>query len=881
MKTKHIMIVLITCIILVSFFLIIKYKSTTFVKKSLIPGNDVQRYPQIGNFIFISSKEHRTDKFKFIKNNMFIARRGFPFTLINTKLDLNSADVIIKRKQNAHKTAGKGGERKKGGTIDTTGTFKTVLVDTIDISIQSRTKNKIVFTSDVNAHIGDYVIIINGLQLPLFLLFNPYHKEDIVYYPNEKECDEYILNEMGFIFKGSDSNPEYISWDYAQFNEVVFESVRNLLHWADSYSGFNSRDPVSVSRFITYLITNNVVDGFWPTEAETTFRYKEIDGKFVPCDVDSDCAFDPETNTTYNFCKQASHLDYTTFANNEDFSDDKLIKVCGMKFKGTLDDTHTRSDYIPYMNSTQYKVCSKTEDCTVFKCSSDDQCNNGTCKDGACECEPNFYGGDCKLQLPASFSESGYPYEVECLPAKVCGYDSFGGPIPKDKATAVGIDYFKESKSPYTWESSLQIFDIFNNKKIKGIISNRFNKDGKETLSHVLYAQCWVMAALTQTICRLLGIPCRQICCYKAWHEYCPGKGSSISPCYTGIGEFAGAYITKETDVNKPAIATNGALWTYHNWNEVWMKRPDLKNTSYSGSDWQVIDATYQELSEGLAQAGPSPKKAIKENIWGKNNNAGIKYDTTFFSSEVKYSLIRMKGKDPISVEPQSVLVVTSSPKMTFVPNINLSFLDLTTIITESYTGDFGKEKKRSLNYGNTSLVECILNRYKKIELKVTTKKGGKSTISKCDITGYQINYKGEMLGNPTSFSLNTPFSKLIDVESSDYYQFNILVTYPDKTTYYQIKQVFMNPNSVTLSFNKKSKDITVKIKNPLIDKPFTNIKLELNHDKTIDYINLKDISPGETLSYSKKINSSGIVSARVFVSQFKTAMNSVLVVKM
>jgi len=41
----------------------------------------------------------------------------------------------------------------------------------------------------------------------------------------------------------------------------------------------------------------------------------------------------------------------------------------------------------------------------------------------------------------------------------------------------------------------------------------------------------------------------------------------------------------------------------FHVWNDVWMKRADLnENGEYDG--WQAIDATPQELSNNLYQAG-------------------------------------------------------------------------------------------------------------------------------------------------------------------------------------------------------------------------------------------------------------------------------------
>ena len=50
-------------------------------------------------------------------------------------------------------------------------------------------------------------------------------------------------------------------------------------------------------------------------------------------------------------------------------------------------------------------------------------------------------------------------------------------------------------------------------------------------------------------------------------------------------------------------------------WNEAWMKRPDLA-MGYDG--WQAFDATPQETSDGIYQAGPAPVKAIKEVCTGQ-----------------------------------------------------------------------------------------------------------------------------------------------------------------------------------------------------------------------------------------------------------------------
>lgn len=71
------------------------------------------------------------------------------------------------------------------------------------------------------------------------------------------------------------------------------------------------------------------------------------------------------------------------------------------------------------------------------------------------------------------------------------------------------------------------------------------------------------------------------------------------------------------------------SIWNYHVWNEVWMERPDLgiNRTSYSG--WQAIDATPQEMSDGVYRCGPASVRAVK---LGEIQRP---YDTNFLYSEV------------------------------------------------------------------------------------------------------------------------------------------------------------------------------------------------------------------------------------------------------
>ncbi|XP_065211099.1 annulin-like [Planococcus citri] len=113
----------------------------------------------------------------------------------------------------------------------------------------------------------------------------------------------------------------------------------------------------------------------------------------------------------------------------------------------------------------------------------------------------------------------------------------------------------------------------------------------------VKYAQCWVYAALEVTICRCLGLPCRAVTNFISGHD----SNNSMTIDY--IVDEKGRTIEMSEDYNG-AIA----VWNFHAWNEVWMKRVDL-GSDYDG--WQVLDGTYGY--------GPASVVAIKRGEIEKN----------------------------------------------------------------------------------------------------------------------------------------------------------------------------------------------------------------------------------------------------------------------
>ena len=88
------------------------------------------------------------------------------------------------------------------------------------------------------------------------------------------------------------------------------------------------------------------------------------------------------------------------------------------------------------------------------------------------------------------------------------------------------------------------------------------------------------------SVCRAIGIPCRNVTNYVSAHDT---DGSlSVDKFFDVDGETLG------TSDNS---AREDSVWNFHVWNEVWMRRNDLPEGLYGG--WQVVDATPQETSNG------------------------------------------------------------------------------------------------------------------------------------------------------------------------------------------------------------------------------------------------------------------------------------------
>ncbi|XP_033729965.1 hemocyte protein-glutamine gamma-glutamyltransferase-like, partial [Pecten maximus] len=92
---------------------------------------------------------------------------------------------------------------------------------------------------------------------PIYILFNPWCKDDQVYLHDDKLLEEYVLNDTGKIFVGS---VEYINgraWSFAQFEDPVLDCVLDLLD-QKGFPASSRGDPIKVVRKLTALVSHSL-----------------------------------------------------------------------------------------------------------------------------------------------------------------------------------------------------------------------------------------------------------------------------------------------------------------------------------------------------------------------------------------------------------------------------------------------------------------------------------------------------------------------------------------------------------------------------------------------------------------------------------------------
>ncbi|KAM6953864.1 coagulation factor XIII A chain-like [Aplochiton taeniatus] len=100
----------------------------------------------------------------------------------------------------------------------------------------------------------------------VYILFNAWAREDTVYYPNDSERSEYVLNDNGVIYQGSADSVSYKYWNYGQFERGVLDACIYIMD-ASRIPISDRGNVVKVGRMAAAMLNsqddNGVLIGNW------------------------------------------------------------------------------------------------------------------------------------------------------------------------------------------------------------------------------------------------------------------------------------------------------------------------------------------------------------------------------------------------------------------------------------------------------------------------------------------------------------------------------------------------------------------------------------------------------------------------------------------
>uniref|UniRef100_A0A3Q3WSN6 protein-glutamine gamma-glutamyltransferase n=1 Tax=Mola mola TaxID=94237 RepID=A0A3Q3WSN6_MOLML len=104
-------------------------------------------------------------------------------------------------------------------------------------------------------------------------VYGPIFADDWVYLPDERERQEYVMNEEGLIYYGTSVYPKPMTWVFGQFEEEMVDIVLKILdvnpkHAKDPSDDVSARcNPIYVGRVLSAMINANgdrgVLEGRW------------------------------------------------------------------------------------------------------------------------------------------------------------------------------------------------------------------------------------------------------------------------------------------------------------------------------------------------------------------------------------------------------------------------------------------------------------------------------------------------------------------------------------------------------------------------------------------------------------------------------------------
>uniref|UniRef100_A0A671SQR9 Protein-glutamine gamma-glutamyltransferase K n=1 Tax=Sinocyclocheilus anshuiensis TaxID=1608454 RepID=A0A671SQR9_9TELE len=220
-----------------------------------------------------NKKEHHTDQYN---SDQLIIRRGQTF-----QIELDLSRPFNPNTDKLHL-------EMKTGPLPQVSKRTHIIIPLVDelqdesweakIVEQNVNRVKLSVNSPVTAVIGKYKLTITTQCLKtgettthdhdkdIYMLFNPWCEDDTVYMEGEKELKEYVLNDTGRIYYGTEKQIGARTWNFGQFDEGILEACLFVLDNSEVPPSGRG-DPVNVVRVISAMINSpddlGVLEGNW------------------------------------------------------------------------------------------------------------------------------------------------------------------------------------------------------------------------------------------------------------------------------------------------------------------------------------------------------------------------------------------------------------------------------------------------------------------------------------------------------------------------------------------------------------------------------------------------------------------------------------------
>uniref|UniRef100_A0A8C5R7D4 protein-glutamine gamma-glutamyltransferase n=1 Tax=Leptobrachium leishanense TaxID=445787 RepID=A0A8C5R7D4_9ANUR len=220
----------------------------------------------------VNKAAHHTNMYD---SNNLIIRRGQPF---NLTLYLSRALQVGENILFISETGPSPSEESKTKVVFPL--FRAQRAETWSAVMTSSASNSLTVTINTssNSVIGHHILSVSMPssstdKVPpqpiggLFLLFNPWDQDDDVFNAEEVERQEYVLNESGIIFMGSEHEILSKYWEYNQFDKNVLEICfaildRSINHQTDPGLDVSQRnDPLYVCRVLNATVNSKDENG--------------------------------------------------------------------------------------------------------------------------------------------------------------------------------------------------------------------------------------------------------------------------------------------------------------------------------------------------------------------------------------------------------------------------------------------------------------------------------------------------------------------------------------------------------------------------------------------------------------------------------------------